>query len=63
MGLINSRLCRRCAADEETQAQFLCGCEVLTSLGHVYLDSFFLDPEDVKESKCDGGGGGCHLEL
>jgi len=26
----------------------LCECEALASLGHAYLDSFFLDPEDIK---------------
>ena len=48
MGLIGSPLCRRCAAEEVTSAHILCECEPLTSLRHTYLDSFFLDPEDVR---------------
>jgi hypothetical protein len=29
-------------------AHILCECEALASLRHVYLGSFFLDPEDIK---------------
>jgi len=46
MGLTNSPLCRRCGAEDETLAYILCECEGLASLTHVYLASFFLDPED-----------------
>ena len=48
MGLIDSPICRRCGAEEETAAHVLCKCEALVSLRHVYLASSFLDPEDVK---------------
>ena len=48
MGLTNSPLCRRCGAEEETSARTLCKCDALASLIHVYLGSFFLDPEDIK---------------
>jgi hypothetical protein len=47
-GLTNSPLCRRCGAEYETSAHILCECEALASLRHVYLGSFFLDPEDIK---------------
>jgi len=47
MGLSDSPLCRRCGAEDETSAHILCECEVLASLRHVYLGSFFLDPEDI----------------
>jgi hypothetical protein len=48
MGLTNSPLCRRCEIEDETSAHILCECEALASLIHVYLGSFFQDPEDVK---------------
>jgi hypothetical protein len=48
MGLTDSPLCRRCGAEDETSAHILCECEALASLTHVYLGSFFLDPEDIK---------------
>jgi len=48
LGLLDSPLCRRCGAEDETSAHILCGCEALASLIHVYLGSFFLDPEDIK---------------
>jgi hypothetical protein len=48
MGLIDSPLCRRCGAQEETSPHVLYECEVLSSLKHAYFESFFLDPEDVR---------------
>jgi hypothetical protein len=48
LGLLDSPLCRRCGAQEETLAHILCECEALASLRHVYLGSFFLEPEDIK---------------
>jgi len=48
LGLLDSPLCRRCGAKEETSAHILCECEALASLRHAYLGSFFLDPEDIK---------------
>jgi len=48
MGLMDSPLCRRHAAEEETSAYVLCECEALASLRHIYFGSFFLDPEDVR---------------
>jgi len=33
---------------EETSAHILCECEALASLRHMYLDSFFLEPEDIR---------------
>jgi hypothetical protein len=47
MGVTNSPLCRRCEVEDETLAHILFECEALASLGHVYLGSFFLDPEDI----------------
>jgi len=48
MGLSDSPLCRKCGAEDETSAHILCECEALASLRHVYLGSFFLEPEDIK---------------
>ena len=48
MGLSDHLLCRRCGAQDETSAHILCECEALASLGHVYLGSAFLEPEDIK---------------
>jgi hypothetical protein len=48
MGLSDSPLCRRCGAEEDTSSHILCECEILTSLRHAYLGSFFLEPEDIK---------------
>jgi hypothetical protein len=47
MGLSDSPLCRRCGAEDETSAHILCECGALPSLRHVYLGSFFLEPEDI----------------
>jgi hypothetical protein len=47
-GLLDSPLCRRCGAQEETSAHILCECEALASLRHAYLGSFFLEPVDIK---------------
>jgi hypothetical protein len=35
---------------EEISAHILCECEALASLRHAYLDSFFLEPEDIKST-------------
>jgi len=48
LGLLDSPLCRKCGVKEETSAHVLCECEVLAALRHMYLGSFFLEPEDVK---------------
>jgi hypothetical protein len=48
IGLSDSPLCRRCAAEDETAAHILCECEAMASLRHVYLGSFFLEPEGIK---------------
>jgi hypothetical protein len=48
MGLSDSPLCRRCGAEDETSAHILCECEALALYRHVYLGSFFLEPEDIK---------------
>ena len=36
-----------CGIEEETLVHALCECEILASLRHAYLGSFFLDPEDT----------------
>jgi hypothetical protein len=41
MGLIDSPLCSKCGAEDETSAHILCRCEALASIRHVYLGSFF----------------------
>jgi len=48
LGLLDSPLCRKCGVGEETSAHILCECEALASLRHAYLDSFFLEPEDIR---------------
>ena len=45
--LLDSHLCRKCGVEEETSAHILRECEALASLRHAYLDSFFLEPEDI----------------
>jgi len=54
MGVSESPLCKRCGAEDETSAHILCECEALASLRHVYLGSFFLEPEDIKLSNPTG---------
>jgi len=48
LGWLDSPLCRRCGAEEETSAHILYECEALASFRHAYLCSFFLEPEDIK---------------
>jgi len=48
LGPLDSHLCRKCGAGEETSAHILCECEALASLRHAYLGSFFLEPEDIR---------------
>ena len=48
LGLSDSSLCRRCGAEDETSAHFLCESEALASFRHVYLGSSSLEPEDIK---------------
>jgi len=48
MGLIDTPLCMRRAAEEENLAHDLHEYEALASLKHTYLGSFFLDPKKVK---------------
>jgi len=47
VGLSDSPLCSRCAAEVETSAHTLCECEAKASLRHAYLGSFFLETEDI----------------
>jgi len=46
--LLDSPLCRKCGVGEEISAHILCKFEVLTSLRHAYMGSFFLEPEDIR---------------
>ena len=48
LGLQDSPLCRKCRVMEETSAHILCECEILASLRHVHLGSFFLEPKDIQ---------------
>ena len=48
LGLLDSPLCRKCGVKEGTSAHILCECEALVSLRHMYLGSFFLEPEDIR---------------
>ena len=45
--VLDSPLCRRCGAEDETSAHILCECEALASPRYVYL-GFLLEPEDIK---------------
>jgi hypothetical protein len=47
MELSDSPLCRKCAAQDETSAHILCGCEALASFRHVCLGCFFLERENI----------------
>jgi len=47
-GLMDSLLCRRCRAEEETSVHVLCECEALATLRHTYLGSSFVDFVDVR---------------
>jgi len=58
LGLLDSPLCRKCGVGEETLAHILCECDAVASLRHVYLGSFFLEPEDIRSFRLGG-----HLEL
>jgi Fe2+ transport system protein FeoA len=49
MGMSNNPICRKCGTEEETSDHVLCAREAVASLRHSYLDSFFLDPEDVSK--------------
>jgi hypothetical protein len=49
MRLMDNPLCKKCGAGEETSAHVLCECEALATLRHIYLGSFFLDPEDIRD--------------
>jgi hypothetical protein len=53
LGLLDSPLCRRCGVKDETSAHILCECEALASLRHAYLDSFFLEPKDIKSVRLE----------
>jgi len=46
--LHDSPSCRKCGVGEETSAHIQCECESLASFIHAYLNSFFLEPEDIK---------------
>jgi len=48
MGVIDSPLCRRCEAEEESSVHFLYECEALATLKHTYMGFFFLDPKEVR---------------
>ena len=39
---------RRCGAEEKKSPHISCECEALAILGHTYLGSFSLGPEDVR---------------
>jgi hypothetical protein len=41
--------CRKCGTDVGTSVHILCECEILASLRHAHLGSFFLDPEDIRK--------------
>jgi len=47
LGLLDSPLCRKCRAREETSDHLLCECETLASLRHAFLGSFSLEPKDI----------------
>jgi hypothetical protein len=48
MRLGNNPTCRKCGTEQETSVHILDEFEVLAAPMHMYLGSFFLDPEDIK---------------
>jgi hypothetical protein len=58
MGMIDSPLCRKCGAEDETSAHILCQCEALALLRHTYLGFISMESECIKEYTAGG-----HLEL
>ena len=48
MGLSNNPTCRKCGTEVEISVHILGECEVLASLRHVYLGSFFLELEEIR---------------
>jgi len=44
---LDSHLCWKCGAGEETSAHNLCECAALASLRHAHLSYFLLEPEDI----------------
>ena len=44
----NGAACRRRGAEEEASANVECRSEALATLTHTHLDSYFLDPENVR---------------
>jgi hypothetical protein len=49
MGLSNNLTCRKCGTEEEISFHILREYDTLASLRHTHLDSFFLDPEDMRK--------------
>jgi len=47
MGLTVKPSCRKYGTEEETSVRVMCECEVLASLRHAFMGSFFLNPEDI----------------
>jgi hypothetical protein len=47
MGMSSNPNCRKCGIEAETPVHILFECEVLASLRHTHLGSFFLDPGDI----------------
>jgi hypothetical protein len=45
---------RRCGAEEKISHHISCECEALATLGHTYLGSFSLEPEDVRSLSLGG---------
>jgi len=50
IGLTNNSLYKRCGTHDENSILIFCECEGLALLRYVYLDSFFLNPEDKRLS-------------
>jgi hypothetical protein len=48
MKLMDSPLCRKCGAEDETSAHVLSRCEALASIRRVYLGSCFMELRDIK---------------
>jgi len=55
MWLSNNPTCRKRDTEEETSVYIVCECEVLASLRHTHLGSFFLDPEDTRKLSIGAG--------
>jgi len=49
MGLSNNPICRKCDTEEETSVHVCVHVRPWLHSRHLYLGSFFFDPEDIRK--------------